>query len=683
MLAEHQSGDKSEGENAPFADVLARFRQAQDFDKENRDEALEDFKMVAGEQWAQADITERTRRKLPTLTINRLPQFVKQVTGEIRRNSPSIKALPSDGDADTSVSEVLDGIIRSIENLSQARSVYSRAAEHAVSGGMGHFRLTLEYPDDQGFDLEPRIRSIRNPFSVVWDPNSVRDDKSDAEYCFVYTEMDRNMFRRMYPDAAESHFATNTPTTIQRTLSRNGPPTIMVAEYWCIKDTPVRLVEVTLDRVQMDPMTGAPIERPVTVLTDPDEQLLAEISAEGWRITNERPSRKRQVMQRMMSGSEWLTDDIEWPGQRIPIFTVLGEETDVGNVVRRRGLIRFAKDAQRAFNLARSSELQYTAAAPKAPWLVPDEAIEGYEAEWANANTASKAYLRYRVRSVADKTRSEPLPPPQRMDPIPSNPALMNLSAAASEDMKSAIGIYDASLGQRSNETSGRAIEARNAQADTGTYVYIDNLSVAIEACGRELVNLIPALYSTRKIVRIIGKNEMPAIVNLVEQGVDLARGRYDVLVKVGPAFESRRQEARDNLVEILRSAPPPFIPVLITKLARLGDWDDAEELANELDQIAVQMGLKPPSQQPGMIGPDGAPMVPGMIPGMPAMPGGQTGAPPLPPQGPQFLQQGPPQGFGPQLDPFAPVSPAGAPAFGARVPPQPLAAGRAGMGVR
>lgn len=653
MIGEEYGQDALVDPMGDHKEAQKRFREALDFDKDNRDHAMEDLKMRAGEQWAAADLAERQRDKRVTLTFNRYPQFIKQVTGEIRRNKPSIHCFPGDGAADIKTAHIYEGIIRSIERLSLAPKVYARAADHAATCGIGHFRLDLEYTNDDGFDLEPRIRPIRNPFSVVWDPSTTTDDKSDARHCFVYTEMDADTFKKRFPDAALASTGVSKPMSVQQTPLRTGPAVYTVAEYWCIKEEPTTLVEMIHDQPWMDeygamqPPTG---ER--TMLHDPDEQILSEAASMGFRSGRSRPSKRRKITMRLMNDHGWLTDEVEWPGQRIPIFSVLGEEVDLGDVVIRHGMIRYAHDAQRVMNLSRSNELEYIAQTPKVPYLTAIESIKGVENDWAGANRTPKSHLRYR----AYDDKGNQLPMPRRQDPLPSNPALLNLSSAMIDELKASIGIYDASLGNRSNETSGVAIQARDAQADTGTYVYIDNLQTQIEACGREIATLIPVCYSAREMIRILGEDDAPAIIQLEQEGVDLGRGKYDVIVKTGPAFETRRQEARQQIVEILRTAPPPFVPALIGRLARLGEWDDADDLADELDAIAIQAGLKPP--------PPGAMPPPGMLPpGMGPPPGA-----PMPP---------PSQGA-PQPQPFAPVSPPRVPAPGQRVAP-PMA-GRAGM---
>src|SRR5215510_11915059 len=76
--------------------ALERFKLCADAENAVRLEFLNDLEFYNGDQW---DPEIRSRRKLdnrPCLVINRLPQFVHQVTNEIRQNSPAPKVSPVD-----------------------------------------------------------------------------------------------------------------------------------------------------------------------------------------------------------------------------------------------------------------------------------------------------------------------------------------------------------------------------------------------------------------------------------------------------------------------------------------------------------------------------------------------------------------------------------------------------------
>jgi len=668
-------------------DALALVRTAQErvsqgleYDRENRDAMLEDLQFLAGNQWAAADLRQRFLDGRPTLTSNRLPQYIKRVVNETRRNRPSIKCLPADGAANVQVAQVFEGLIRNIERLSQAPQVYARALEQSASCGAGHMRLSLEWADDDGFDTDIRIRSIRNTFSVVWDPQAVRDDKSDANWCAVYQDMNEAEFRESYPTASAAGWDAASPSssTLSNVPNRTRGKIVRVCEYWEVKEEPTRLVK--LRHISPSAM-GAE-----TILKDPDDETLLEANYEGWRVVQQRHGVKRRVCMYLIGGSTVLEGPVEWPGARIPIFTVVGDETDIGDVTVRSGMIRFAKDDQRKLNYALSTDVETYAMSPKVPWVIADEQIEGREDEWRLANQRPTSVLVY---NHVDK-HGQPLPPPRRADAIGTNPGLMAMADSAVQGMEATIGVYNSALGAPSQERSGIALEKRDAQADTSVFGYIDKLNATIQAMGQEIVNIIPVVYSARKQIRILGVDDAPTIIDMQRTGLDLSVGKYDVAVKTGPAYETRRQEAADGLVELAKVLPPPFLPYITSKIAMLQDWPEAEDVGATLQQIAVMAGLMPPP--PGTMPPGPPPGMqppPGATP--PGVPPGPMGAPP-PGAGGEQLQPGippgipmPPRGAPPPRGPmgpgvFQPASPVGVPGPDARVRPRLPVAGPPGM---
>jgi hypothetical protein len=653
--------------NILASEVQERFDRAYEFDRENRDAALEDVNFRVGNQWEAYDLLTRRFAKRPTLTINRIPQFIAQVTGEVRRNRPAIRVTPADAAADGQTAQIFEGIIRQIERASSAYRVYSRAVEHSTTAGMGHFRLVLEYAQGDTTDREFKIRTIRDWNSVVWDPDAVEDDKSDARYCFVYETMTEDDFKSKYPDAASSPFAGRKPFAPQPQITRKGGPTVIICEYWKVEDDEENAKFVVRLRHAMSLAE--------TDLINPDEALLNEATQDGWKVIRARKVVPKKIMMYLMAGNQLLAEPYRWDGTRIPVWTVVGQEVDVAGTVIRHGIVRYAKDPQRVLNIARSYEMELLGQSPRVPYVLADEQIEGFEDEWRDANRLPKAYLRYRTKdSDGDQINA---PAPRRVDQIATQPGLMAMAQAAGDDMKSTTGIYDASLGARSNETSGVAIEARDAQADTANFVYLDNLTRQMESLGQELVYMIPKEYGAREMIRILGEDDAPGIIALQDQNVDLFRGTYDVIVKTGPSFQSEREEQTRAMVDLAKIVPPPFVPILVAQIAKNGEWKDAEKISDAMMQVAIATGLLPPP--PGGPGP----MPPGMPPQMagpgPMPPGLPPGAPPpgfAPPPGlgpgrqlpPPPNQQGfiPPPSFGPPMGTRRPPTMAGPGSFGA-----------------
>ena len=564
----------SELKDAAFLTLMReRYELAVDYERENREEALDDLRFRKGDQWPDSVKTEREASGRPCLTINRSPQFIRQVTGDIRMNKPSVKVLPADSGSDPKFAEVYTGLIRHIEQASKAQNVYIRAAESSASCGMGFFRVVTEYSSDDAFDQDIRIKGIKNPFSVLFDPNAVEPTREDAKFCFVVSEIGEEEFKEKYPDANMADFESDEPAQYLRDWYKGKK--IRIAEYWCKK----------------------PVTRTLGLLDDGSTLDLTEVAdRKALPIVREREVESYKIEQYIVSGVEVLEGPHEWPGRYIPIVPVWGEEVEVGETTYRHGLIRFAKDAQRMYNYHRSAAVESIALQPKAPFVIDMRQVKGVEKYWNRANTDNLPYLPF--------THVDGVPPPQRQAP-PAMPAAMYQEASvAADDMKAVTGIYDAALGARSNETSGKAILARQQEGDVGTFIYIDNLANAIGYAGKILVDLIPRIYDSTRVVRVLGEDDSEEFVpiNIPVQGEDgemklqndISAGEYDVVVTTGPSFSTKRTEAAESMMAFMQSAPEAASMVMDLIVKNM-DWPGSEELAKRFKKMAVKNGFAEP----------------------------------------------------------------------------------------
>jgi hypothetical protein len=557
--------------------VIDRFNRAWEADRGNREDALSDLKFLAGDQWPSDIRAAREAQGRPIITVNRLPQFVRQVTGDMRQSRPAIKVSPVDDEGDPKIATIYNGIVRHIERISKADMVYTMAFQGAVSCGIGHFRITTEYCRDSVTEQDIKIRAIQNPIGVFWDPDAKEVDRSDAQYCFVVDGMTSEAFKERWPKAAISPIGATDGQDSSSLFWQDGDR-VRVAEYWYKVPKKRRLV-VMVDGSTRD-------------LTDVPKDALPFLEAQIQRGEDgrllERQVDGHEVLMCIVSGSQVLEGPYRFPVPMIPVVPVVGEETVIGDRVVRTSLIRHAKDPQRLYNYWRSSAAEMIALAPKAPYLVTAAMIQRHRAMWDRASTSPLPYLLYdpdaqATGSAGRPVREMPPPPPQ---------ALWKEAEIAAEDMKGTTGIYDAGLGARSNETSGRAILARQKEGDTATYHFFDNLAHAIRRAGEIIVALIPKIYDTERVVRLMNEDgsEDWARVNQISYEADgqrkiindLTVGKYDVTVSSGPSYTTQRVEAANAIVEFMR-AYPPAAPAVADLLAEMMDWPKSDLIAGRL----------------------------------------------------------------------------------------------------
>jgi len=518
----------------------------------------------------------------PCLTINKLPQHVKQITNEQRMNRPGIKVIPADDKSDVDMAEVYNGVIRHIEYISDADVAYDTSCENQVAYGEGYIRLLTEYCDEETFDQDIKIGRIRNSFSVYMDPLIQDPTGADARWCFITEDMTKVEYERLYPNAAPINTLMSLGVgdqSISQWISEN---TVRIAEYFYIEYEKATL---NLYPGNVTAFNGTPEDK--------------SLRAMFGKPLRSRMSDRKKVKWCKINGYEVL-EERDWAGSYIPVVRVVGNEFEVDGRVYVSGLVRNAKDAQRMYNYWVSQEAEMLALAPKAPFIGYGGQFEGYEQQWKTANTQNWPYLE--VNPDVTDGQSNTLPLPQRAQPPMASSGLLQAKAGASEDIKSATGQYNASLGMTSNERSGKAILARQREGDVGTYHYVDNLARAIRHVGRQLVDLIPKIYDTERIARIIGEDGEPSTVKMNpmqeepvkkivnQEGVVIDKiynpsvGKYDVRVITGPGYATKRQEALESMAQLLQGNPQLW-QVAGDLFVKNMDWPGAQDLAKRFQK--------------------------------------------------------------------------------------------------
>ena len=587
-----KKGDESDSDT--LATMRSRLTMAISALSESREDELDDLKFYAGSpdnhwQWpadvlaTRGAVQGQTINARPTLTINKLPQHVRQVTNDQRQNRPSGKVIPADDNADVEVAEIYQGMVRHIEYISDADVAIDTACENQVSYGEGYIRIITEYCDDDSFDQDIKIMRVRNSFSVYMDPTIQDPCGSDAKWCFITEDVTRDEYQRMFPDASPISSLENSGVGDQSLNVWINEDTVRIAEYYYVE----------YDKA--------------TLHLYPGNITAFEGSAEAKQLKQMgvKPIRSREVDAKRVkwcktNGYEFL-DKRDWAGKWIPVIRVVGNEFEVDGRLYVSGLVRNAKDAQRMYNYWTSQEAEMLALAPKAPFIGYGGQFEGYEMQWKTANTQNWPYLE--VNPDVTDGNGAVLPLPQRAAPPLPQTGLIQAKMGASDDIKSTTGQYDTSLGATSNERSGKAIMARERQSDTGTYHYVDNLARAVRHYTRQLVDLIPKIYDTQRVARIIGVDGETDMVKIDptqqepvkkivdQQGIEIDKiynpgvGKYDVVVTTGPSYMTKRQEALDAMGMILQSNPQLW-QVAGDLFIKNMDWPGAQEMAERFARV-------------------------------------------------------------------------------------------------
>jgi hypothetical protein len=529
----------ADGANSKINEAIKFWRLVNDSDSTNRAEALNDIKFAAGDQWPVEIQNSRNLESRPCLTINKIDAYIRQVTNQQRQQRPRIKVHPVNNLADYKIAQVIEGITRHIEVNSSADTAYDTAFDYAVRMGWGYWRINYKYVREDSFDQEIYIDAVENPFTVYFDPNSVRPDGSDAERCLITTVLDKKIFREMYPGANDgANFQQR--STGDDTSAWVTKEDIRIAEYFYIERERAKLYLLS---------DGT------TSFADSDansDRFFKRVEAAGLTVVDERDSFRKAVKWVKMTAMEVL-EEKTWAGKYIPVVPCYGAQVIVDDKRKKYGLVRFAKDPQRMYNFWRTSMTESVALAPKAKWLLAEGQDEGHENEWAMANIKSMPVLRYKQKDI----EGVPAPAPVRLQPEPPPAGIMEAAGAISADLQMVLGIMDPNQ-LPSGNISGKALAGQQNQVDLSNFHFYDNLTRSIAQTGRIILDLIPKIYDTQRVMRIIGSDGQPDMTTINEANEigevlnDVTVGEYDVVMDTGPGFQTKRQQAVEQMMPLL-----------------------------------------------------------------------------------------------------------------------------------
>lgn len=573
---------KKDADDDILNEANKRYQRCMDFERENISAARNDLRFLSGDHWPDDAVRQRKIEQRPCITVNKLPSFLHNVTNDLRQNKLGIKTHPVDSGADIDTAEALQGIIRHIEYASNADAAYDTAAFNAAAIGFGYFRLLTEFEASDSFDQVAKFERFRNPFAVHLDPESKEPDGSDSTFAFVDGTVTRSDMQRNYPGAS----AANAPSS-----SSMDDDAVICSEYYRIEEAADTLIRLTNGETGWkSDLVGLP---------------------KGVAIERERKSYRRKVMWYKLGGTGTVLrgdeakagttltftdvlESAEVPCEWIPVFPVYGEELDIDGKIVRSGLIRHAKDPSLMYDYWMTAATEEITLRPKTPYIGAEGQFEGHEGKWAQANVRTFPYLEYKPKTV----NGQAAPPPQRqpMADIPSG--VLQMAMHASDEIKATTGIFDSSLGARGNANSGVQEREQKRQGNVANFHFGDNLTRAVRHAGRCLVSMIPRIYDTERVVRILGDDETVGHIEInkpLEQPEhdektgtiktvlnDLTVGKYDVTVTAGASYSTKRQEASDAMVSFGQSWPK-LMDIAGDKVVKAMDWPGAEEIAERI----------------------------------------------------------------------------------------------------
>lgn len=582
----------------PDNDVVVEAIKLFERDRSNWSEvyqkALEDLEFQSDKpyaQWDDATYSDRKQTGRPVITLDQLGQFVHQVVNDIRQNTPSINTIPAGEASDIETADIFKGLIKGIEYQSSADDVYDTAATYSVKSSLGFIRVDHDYADETGFEQLLCIKRVINPLACYIDSNSIEADGRDAKHAHVLEDMTVGEFKDRWPDFDPVNFSEKK----ERKGQTNEADMITVCEFFQLEEEEKEISLAGDGSVIVggdDSEDGADID---DTAGGESESVAQDEEKPAKRAT--RKVKRTTVNRYWLSGKDVL-EQSTFPGKYIPVVPVYGEEAWIDGKRHIFSLIRKAKDGQMMFNLWASLETELLLKQPQAPVMAQEGSIEDYAQDWKSPSKSMA--LRYKKYDE----QGRPYDKPERLQPPTIPTGVVNAKQESLNDIKATLGMYNASVGERSNAISGVAYNAQKKEGDVATYHFADNLARSIEHVGRILVSAIPEIYDTPRIIRIIGAEDEPQMVGVngapmqegQERPFDLTTGSYDVRVVTGPSYTTKRQETVAALDQLFQ-AQPQLMKVFGDIYFKNSDFAGAEAMAARAEKL-LPPNLKDDNQQ-------------------------------------------------------------------------------------
>lgn len=530
-----------------------------------------DYKFANGDshnkyQWDSDLVLARELDDKPCLTVNKVAQHNLMIVNDAKQNKPGVRIRPVGDEATFEGAQIYQELIHHIEYISSAENVYDDATKFQVEAGIGYWRIKTDYIDAKSFDQEIYIRRIKDPRSVYLDPNINEVDGSDARKAIIFEDMPKDLFQEKYPDyawiAAASVLGNSGDGWITRDMVR-------VAEFYCKEEKKDKLV------TWISPTSNEQVLSKLSDLDDIDKQIYTEIKKDK-NVQKTYQFQERKIVTDDINwykiAGDCIIDEGKWLGKYIPIVRLVGTETVIDGILDRKGHTRALINPQQIYNYNTSASVEFGALQTKSPYIAPSAAIENFEEYYKTSNRVNHAYMPY---NHIDED-GNPIPPPVRAQAPQASPAYVQQMQIAQSEMMMVSGQYQAQFGENENAKSGVAINARQRQGDRATYHFIDNLAIAIRQTGKILIDLIPKVYDTKRIKKILASDGTRMNVTIdpefkgstqnisdpnnpqMDNGQKIKEiifnpdfGIYDIQADTGPSYATKRMETANVLTQI------------------------------------------------------------------------------------------------------------------------------------
>jgi hypothetical protein len=563
---------------------LMAFQKAQESEHDLREQAREADSFVLDKDGQWQDSVVQAMGNRPRFTLDKVSGLLEDMMAEVEGMDFGIRVRPAGGGASKDTAEVFAGIIRHIEDQSNASNIYRNSIRRIMRRGVTFIRLKTDWADSDSFEQDIRIKDISNSIDRCWLGFHEEADGSDAAEGWVVHALTPDEFEERYGRKCQSIGIDDDNASQYREYK---PELALYLEYLYKKPYKKTVAQLS---------DGRTIE-----VTKETQSILDELSVNGVTVQRQKTVNSFKVYSRFLDASDWLDKEMETVWCSIPIIPVYGSFEISENKLIYAGVVRRLMDPQRIYNYSKSREIEEGALAPRKKLVMSFNQAKNpvTQRQLQNMNTSADPVLFV--------TPDQEAPPPFETSGPQINPNLANTAQGANADMVEISGVYSAQQGQNPRYQSGDAIELMIGKGDAKTTRWLNCMAIAMRRIAMMLIKAIPKVYDTQRQLRIMNLDGTEQEVTINEEVFDqqtgrmvvlndMSQGKYDVTVSLDKAYKTQRQEAADRLAQMAA-----IDPSLITEAADLLygalDVPGADEIRERKRLQLLKAGAIPDSQ--------------------------------------------------------------------------------------
>lgn len=585
-----------------FETARKQFTVAVSSCQEERENCLSDrrFVNVKGAQW-EGWLSQQFANR-PKLEINKIQISCMKIINEYFNNTIDTTFIPRD--ANDKLADACTSIMRADENDSNAPESFDNALWEGVTGGMGGWRLTTKYLDDEDEDDEAQrivFEPIVDADKSIFFSHSVRADKSDAKACMVVNKMARDEYISEFDDDPANW----------------GEDVITVPNWDWADDDTVTVVEYYVKEEAKDTVffyQGLAGENDIKKLYKSEykektelNKYKKELKQLGYKEIKKKEIKKTKVHKYLLGGNSILEDCGYVAGKSIPIIPYFGKRCYIDGIERIEGHVRLARDAQVIKNVEISKLVDIASySSIEKPILTPQQ-IAGHEQMWANDNVTNNPYLL--INQELD-INGNPMPavPLSYTKPPSISPAIAGLMQASEQDMRDILGNPEQANEVQAN-TSGLAIELQQSRLDMMTYNYMSNMAKARKRTAEIWLEMAKEIYvqEDRKLksmdkegnISYFTLNEPYVNDDLAILRNDISTAKLDVKVIIGATSDSKRSATVRALSQMLPMIADPTTQQVVSNLILMNmQGEGLEEARKYFRKTLVGMQVIEPNEE-------------------------------------------------------------------------------------